>query len=213
LAKPSFLLNPSHHGARIDAVSLPRERRIPMLGLMLPHCCLIFFTACGAAFGLEPLGGAVGPGWAVVLILVTPFSLEPTYRVDGCGTCDSHAGGGPDIMFGSAIPLDRCGQCNRRADVCLTLRVCRIGVIHYSLRIGGCSLDSSRSFVALRALGVVLHFVRRSGASSSSRVSLSPNLARSRHRDEGKPDPGCPHRKAAPYKWLSFDGGTGTWIS
>ena len=106
-----------------------------MLGLMLPHCCHIFFTACGAAFGLEPLGGAVGPGWAVVLILVTPFSLEPTYRVDGCGTCDSHAGGGPNIMFGSAMPLDRCGQCNRRADVCLTLRVCRIGVIHYSTRL------------------------------------------------------------------------------
>jgi amino acid transporter len=53
----------------MEAVSLPRERRIPILALT----CLIFFTTCGGAFGLEPLVGAVGPGWAVILILVTPF--------------------------------------------------------------------------------------------------------------------------------------------
>jgi amino acid transporter len=62
-------LNPSHAGAGPEAVSLPRERRIPIVALT----CLIFFTTCGGAFGLEPLVGAVGPGWAVILILATPF--------------------------------------------------------------------------------------------------------------------------------------------
>jgi amino acid transporter len=62
-------LNSSNTGTGFESVSLPRERRIPMLGLT----CLIFFTTCGGAFGLEPLIGAVGPGWAVILIVVTPF--------------------------------------------------------------------------------------------------------------------------------------------
>src|SRR5262245_41265492 len=35
--------------------------------------CVMFCSACGGAFGLETLVGAVGPGWAVVLILVTPL--------------------------------------------------------------------------------------------------------------------------------------------
>ena len=34
--------------------------------------CLAYFTVCGGAFGIEPLVGAVGPGWAMVLIFVTP---------------------------------------------------------------------------------------------------------------------------------------------
>ena len=34
--------------------------------------CLAYFTACGGAFGIEPLIGAVGPGWAMVLIFLTP---------------------------------------------------------------------------------------------------------------------------------------------
>lgn len=40
---------------------------------MFALACLIFFTTCGGAFGLEPLIGAVGPGLAVVLILLTPL--------------------------------------------------------------------------------------------------------------------------------------------
>ena len=35
--------------------------------------CIIFFTVSGGAFGLEPLVGAIGPGWAVVLVLATPL--------------------------------------------------------------------------------------------------------------------------------------------
>jgi amino acid transporter len=41
---------------------------------MLALVSLVFFTTCGGAFGLEPLIGAVGPGWAVILILVAPFA-------------------------------------------------------------------------------------------------------------------------------------------
>jgi len=61
LTTPSLL-----HGAWVQ---LPRERRLNLLALT----SLIFFTTCGGAFGLEPLIGTVGPGWAVILILVTPF--------------------------------------------------------------------------------------------------------------------------------------------
>jgi amino acid transporter len=32
----------------------------------------VYFTTCGGAFGIEPLISAVGPGWAVLLILVMP---------------------------------------------------------------------------------------------------------------------------------------------
>jgi len=52
-----------------ERVRLPRERRLKMLAL----ASLIFFTTCGGAFGLEPLIGATGAGWAIVLILVTPL--------------------------------------------------------------------------------------------------------------------------------------------
>lgn len=51
------------------AVRLPSERRlnfIPLVGV-------IFFIVCGGAYGLEPLVGAVGPGWAVALIILTPL--------------------------------------------------------------------------------------------------------------------------------------------
>jgi amino acid transporter len=40
---------------------------------MLSLASLIFFTTCGGAFGLEPLIGATGAGWAIVLILITPL--------------------------------------------------------------------------------------------------------------------------------------------
>lgn len=50
-------------------VHLPPERRLTLFALT----CLIFFTTSGGAFGLEPLIGTVGPGLAVVLILITPL--------------------------------------------------------------------------------------------------------------------------------------------
>lgn len=40
---------------------------------MLALASLIFFHTCGGAFGLEPLVGAVGPGWAVFLIILMPL--------------------------------------------------------------------------------------------------------------------------------------------
>lgn len=47
---------------------LPPARRLGVATLT----ALIYFTVCGGAYGLEPVVSAVGPGWAVVLILVTP---------------------------------------------------------------------------------------------------------------------------------------------
>ncbi len=40
---------------------------------LIPLIGTIFFIVCGGAYGLEPLVGAVGPGWAVILILLTPI--------------------------------------------------------------------------------------------------------------------------------------------
>ena len=50
-------------------IYLPPERRLTLFALT----CLIFFTTSGGAFGLEPLVGTVGPGWAVALILLAPL--------------------------------------------------------------------------------------------------------------------------------------------
>ncbi len=44
-------------------------RRLGLLALV----GVTFFTVSGGAYGLEPLVGAVGPGWAVVLIVMTPL--------------------------------------------------------------------------------------------------------------------------------------------
>jgi amino acid transporter len=35
--------------------------------------CVAFFTTCGGAFGIEPLVSAVGPGWALIMIVATPL--------------------------------------------------------------------------------------------------------------------------------------------
>lgn len=45
------------------------QRRLGIFALI----CVAFFTTCGGAFGIEPLVSAVGPGWAVVMIIATPF--------------------------------------------------------------------------------------------------------------------------------------------
>jgi len=57
--------------------------------------CLAFFTTCGGAYGLEPLVGAVGPGWAVVLIVVTPlvWSLRLALMVAELATLIPEEGG------------------------------------------------------------------------------------------------------------------------
>ena len=51
------------------AFRLPHSRRLNFF----PLTGVIFFIVCGGAYGLEPLVGAVGPGWAVVLIALTPI--------------------------------------------------------------------------------------------------------------------------------------------
>lgn len=57
--------------------------------------CLVFFTTSGGAFGLEALIGAVGPGWAVALIVVTPliWSLPTALMVAELATLMPEEGG------------------------------------------------------------------------------------------------------------------------
>ena len=62
-------LSPAHQGVDRVLAHLSKERRVTMLALTW----LIFFTTCGGAYGLEPLVGAIGPAWAIALILVTPL--------------------------------------------------------------------------------------------------------------------------------------------
>jgi amino acid transporter len=54
-----------------------------------------FFTTCGGPFGLEPLPAAVGPGWAVVLILAAPlfWSLPMALMVAELSTLMPEEGG------------------------------------------------------------------------------------------------------------------------
>src|SRR5436190_11912692 len=40
---------------------------------LIPLVGVIFFIVCGGAYGVEPLVGAVGPGWAIALIIFTPL--------------------------------------------------------------------------------------------------------------------------------------------
>lgn len=49
--------------------TLPSSRRLNFVALV----GVIFFTVCGGAFGIEPLFGKLGAGWAIVLIVVTPL--------------------------------------------------------------------------------------------------------------------------------------------
>jgi amino acid transporter len=47
----------------------PLTPELSRLGLI----CVIFFTVSGGAYGLEPLVGSLNPGWAVILIILTPL--------------------------------------------------------------------------------------------------------------------------------------------
>ena len=66
---PSRELTPAFAGSAPTPTPIPRERQIKLVAL----ACLIFFTTCGGAFGLEPLIGAVGPALSLVFILATPL--------------------------------------------------------------------------------------------------------------------------------------------
>ncbi len=69
----------------------PRGRRLGFFALV----CVIYFTVSGGAFGIEPLVGAVGPGMAVLLIVVTPifWSLPMALMVAELATLLPEEGG------------------------------------------------------------------------------------------------------------------------
>ena len=50
-------------------MQLPPGRRLSLSALI----SVAFFTTCGGAFALEPLIGAIGPGWAFALLFLTPL--------------------------------------------------------------------------------------------------------------------------------------------
>lgn len=50
-------------------IALPRHKRLNLV----PLVAVIFFTVSGGPYGLEPLVGTVGAGWAVVLVVLTPI--------------------------------------------------------------------------------------------------------------------------------------------
>ena len=50
-------------------VRVPTRRRLNLI----PLIGTIFFIVCGGAYGLEPLVGALGPAWALTLIVLTPI--------------------------------------------------------------------------------------------------------------------------------------------
>jgi len=55
--------------AETHDVRVSTKRRLNLI----PLIGTIFFIVCGGAYGLEPLVGAVGPCWALILILLTPI--------------------------------------------------------------------------------------------------------------------------------------------
>lgn len=75
----------------MDRLHLSPARRLTLLGLM----SVAFFTTCGGPFGLEPLPAAVGPGWAVILILLAPllWSLPMALMVAELSTLIPEEGG------------------------------------------------------------------------------------------------------------------------
>lgn len=91
MTSASLPLSSTRQGMGRELIQLPEERRIKMLAL----ACLVFFTTCGGAFGLEPLIGAVGAGWAGILIIVTPFvwSLPTALMVAELATLMPEEGG------------------------------------------------------------------------------------------------------------------------
>ncbi|SPF43444.1 Amino acid/polyamine/organocation transporter, APC superfamily [Candidatus Sulfotelmatobacter kueseliae] len=91
MTAPSLPLDSANQRISREPAHLPRERRITMAAL----ACLVFFTTCGGAFGLEPLIGAVGPGLAVILILITPlvWSLPTAMMVAELTTLMPEEGG------------------------------------------------------------------------------------------------------------------------
>jgi amino acid transporter len=91
LITPSPLSNADALGISVEPFHLARSRRLTLSALT----CILFFITCGGPFGLEGLVGAVGPGWAVVLIIVTPliWSLPIALMVAELATLMPEEGG------------------------------------------------------------------------------------------------------------------------
>ncbi len=53
----------------IKHIEFKPNRKISLVALT----CVVFFTVCGGAFGIESLVGKLGAGWAIVLIIATPL--------------------------------------------------------------------------------------------------------------------------------------------
>jgi amino acid transporter len=91
LITPSPLSKVVALGIGAEPIHLPKSRRLTLLSLT----CVIFFITCGGPFGLEGLIGTVGPGWAIVLIVVTPliWSLPMALMVAELATLMPEEGG------------------------------------------------------------------------------------------------------------------------
>jgi amino acid transporter len=88
---PSPVSQTAGLGIGAQPIHLPKSRRLTLLSLT----CVIFFITCGGPFGLEGLIGSVGPGWAVVLIVLTPliWSLPMALMVAELSTLMPEEGG------------------------------------------------------------------------------------------------------------------------
>ena len=58
---------PQNFGVSVAEI-VPSARKLNFFALV----AIIFFTVSGGAFGIEPLIGKMGAGWAIFLILLTP---------------------------------------------------------------------------------------------------------------------------------------------
>lgn len=88
---PSPLAPADGLGIGAQPIHLAKSRRLTLLALT----CVIFFITCGGPFGLEGLIGTVGPGWAIVLIVLTPliWSLPMALMVAELSTLMPEEGG------------------------------------------------------------------------------------------------------------------------
>ena len=62
-------LRPDKNNSLATAPHPAPKRRLSLFGLI----CIAYFTTSGGAFGIEPLVGQVGAGWAIALILLSPI--------------------------------------------------------------------------------------------------------------------------------------------
>src|SRR5277367_6038360 len=88
--EPNFLLSDEQNSSA-SALHPAPQRRLTLFGLI----CIAYFTTSGGAFGIEPLVGQVGAGWAIALILLSPvvWSLPMALMVAELATLLPDEGG------------------------------------------------------------------------------------------------------------------------